>query len=95
MPRFARLRATEVRDVRPGLARMTLSDGSEAYALTELCGPVAVGNELLVNTTALDIPIPRQGTVEECSALAVFLASEQASYITGQAYLVNGGAHFL
>ena len=43
----------------------------------------------------MDIPIPRQGTVEECSALAVFLASEQASYITGQAYLVNGGAHFL
>ena len=46
-------------------------------------------------TTRMDIPIPRQGFVEECSALAVFLASEQASYITGQAYLVNGGAHFL
>ena len=42
-----------------------------------------------------NIPIPRQGTVEECSAMVVFLASEQASYITGQAYLVNGGAHFL
>jgi NAD(P)-dependent dehydrogenase (short-subunit alcohol dehydrogenase family) len=25
----------------------------------------------------------------------VFLASEQASYITGQTYLVNGGAYFL
>jgi len=46
-------------------------------------------------STTLDIPIPRQGTVEECSALVVFLASEQASYITGQTYLVNGGAHFL
>ncbi len=46
-------------------------------------------------TMDMPIPIPRQGTVEECSALAVFLASEQASYITGQAYLVNGGAHFL
>ncbi len=44
---------------------------------------------------ALDIPIPRQGTVEECSALVVFLASEQAAYITGQNYLVNGGAYFL
>jgi 3-oxoacyl-[acyl-carrier protein] reductase len=43
---------------------------------------------------ALDIPVPRRGTVEECSALVVFLASEQASYITGQSYLVNGGAHF-
>lgn len=43
----------------------------------------------------LDIPIPRQGTVEECAALVVFLSSEIASYITGQTYLINGGAHFL
>ena len=42
----------------------------------------------------LDIPVPRQGTVEECSATVVFLASAQASYITGQNYLVNGGAYF-
>jgi 3-oxoacyl-[acyl-carrier protein] reductase len=41
------------------------------------------------------IPIPRQGTVDECTAMVVFLASEQASYITGQTYLVNGGAYFL
>ena len=41
------------------------------------------------------VPIPRQGTVEECSAMVVFLASEQARYITGQTYLVNGGAHYL
>jgi NAD(P)-dependent dehydrogenase (short-subunit alcohol dehydrogenase family) len=46
--------------------------------------------------TATDgIPIPRQGFVEECTATVVFLASEPASYITGQTYLVNGGAHFL
>jgi 3-oxoacyl-[acyl-carrier protein] reductase len=46
--------------------------------------------------TATDaIPIPRQGVVAECTALVVFLASEQASYITGQTYLVNGGAYFL
>ena len=43
----------------------------------------------------LDIPVPRQGTVEECSAVVVFLASDNARYITGQTYLVNGGAHFL
>jgi 3-oxoacyl-[acyl-carrier protein] reductase len=41
------------------------------------------------------IPIPRQGTVDECTATVVFLASEQASYITGQTFLVNGGAYFL
>jgi NAD(P)-dependent dehydrogenase (short-subunit alcohol dehydrogenase family) len=39
--------------------------------------------------------IPRRGTVTECAALAVFLASESAAYITGQNYCVNGGAYFL
>ena len=46
-------------------------------------------------TATENIPIPRQGFVEECTATAIFLASEQASYITGQTYSVNGGAHFL
>lgn len=46
-------------------------------------------------THVADTPVPRQGTVEECSATVVFLASQQASYITGQTYLVNGGAYFL
>lgn len=46
-------------------------------------------------TATDDIPIPRQGVVDECTSLVVFLASEQASYITGQTYLVNGGAYFL
>ena len=41
------------------------------------------------------IPIPRQGTVDECTATVVFLASERAGYITGQTFLVNGGAYFL
>lgn len=61
MPRFARLRAAEVRDVRPGLQRMTLADGSQAYALTELCGPVSAGDKLLVNTTALDLGLGTGG----------------------------------
>lgn len=39
-------------------------------------------------------PIPRKGRPEEVVATAIFLASRDASYITGQAYLVNGGAYF-
>lgn len=61
MPRFARLRATEIRDVRPGLQRMTLTDGSEAYALTEICGPVSPGDELLVNVSALELGLGTGG----------------------------------
>ncbi len=36
-------------------------------------------------------PIGRLGTVQEVAALAVFLASDEASYITGQPHLVDGG----
>jgi 2-keto-3-deoxy-L-fuconate dehydrogenase len=33
----------------------------------------------------------RLGTPQEVAALAVFLASDEASYITGQIHLVDGG----
>jgi NAD(P)-dependent dehydrogenase (short-subunit alcohol dehydrogenase family) len=39
-------------------------------------------------------PIPRKGTQAECVSLLVYLASESAGFITGQSYLVNGGAYF-
>ncbi len=36
-------------------------------------------------------PIGRLGTVQEVAALAVFLGSDESSYITGQPHLVDGG----
>ncbi|MGE4165825.1 MAG: SDR family oxidoreductase [Xanthobacteraceae bacterium] len=36
-------------------------------------------------------PIGRLGTAEEVAALAVFLASDESSYITGHAHMVDGG----
>lgn len=38
-------------------------------------------------------PIRRSGKPDEVASLAVFLASEQGGYITGQCYLANGGAY--
>ncbi|MGH8700862.1 MAG: SDR family NAD(P)-dependent oxidoreductase [Burkholderiales bacterium] len=40
-------------------------------------------------------PIRRKGRPEEVTSLMLHLASENAGYITGQCYLVNGGAYFL
>jgi 3-oxoacyl-[acyl-carrier protein] reductase len=39
-------------------------------------------------------PIRRKGRPEEVTSLMLHLASENAGYITGQCYLVNGGAYF-
>jgi 3-oxoacyl-[acyl-carrier protein] reductase len=39
-------------------------------------------------------PVRRKGRPDEVTSLMVYLASEQAGFITGQSYLVNGGLYF-
>jgi NAD(P)-dependent dehydrogenase (short-subunit alcohol dehydrogenase family) len=41
----------------------------------------------------ISIPVGRQGTREEVAALCLFLSSNDARYITGQNYAINGGAY--
>jgi NAD(P)-dependent dehydrogenase (short-subunit alcohol dehydrogenase family) len=36
-------------------------------------------------------PIGRMGTPEEVAALAHYLCSDEASFVTGQAYPIDGG----
>jgi 3-oxoacyl-[acyl-carrier protein] reductase len=51
---------------------------------------VALADELAARAAA--IPARRIGRPEEFAAMAVFLASERASYVTGRVHLVDGGA---
>ncbi|MDY7077933.1 MAG: SDR family oxidoreductase, partial [Chloroflexota bacterium] len=39
------------------------------------------------------IPLGRMGTPEELAAVAAFLVSPAASYVTGVSLLVDGGMH--
>jgi 2-hydroxycyclohexanecarboxyl-CoA dehydrogenase len=42
---------------------------------------------------AADVPLGRQGTADEVAALFAFLASDDAAYLTGVTYDINGGSH--
>jgi NAD(P)-dependent dehydrogenase (short-subunit alcohol dehydrogenase family) len=86
-----------------GLTRAIAREYGPYNITANLIGPGSIevvrtpGQEIPAGqgTETDNIPIPRAGTVDECTATVLFLASEQASYITGQTYLVNGGAYFL
>ena len=48
-------------------------------------------NEKQIETIVSSIPMKRIGKSDDVSAAALYLASDEASYITGQTLHVNGG----
>ncbi len=50
-----------------------------------------LGNEAVAKGIAAMHPIPRLGTGDDAGALAAFLLSEEAGWITGQVFAVDGG----
>jgi len=62
---------------------------------TELSKPLAddfqMSEKELSSRLGADIPMKRRGTIEEVGDLALFLASDESSYITGQEIIIDGG----
>jgi 3-oxoacyl-[acyl-carrier protein] reductase len=58
------------------------------YINTEMMDMIPAAQRKLVKNT---IPLRRIGDPTDVSALAVFLLSDCASYITGQTFVVDGG----
>ena len=61
MPSYRTLAVAEILAARAGLQRVLLADGSRAYNLVQLTGPVAVADEVVVNTTAVEMGLGTGG----------------------------------
>jgi acetoacetyl-CoA reductase len=82
---FTKTLAVEV--ARKGITVNTISPG---YIATDII--MAIPTEVR-NKIVAEIPIGRLGGTEEIAYLVSFLASKQASFITGANYAINGGQH--
>ncbi len=75
-------------------ARYGIRVNTVAPGLTDtplLQGMISDGNDQLIDAIVRATPIRRLGTVEEVAAAILFMASDRASFITGQTLGVGGG----
>ncbi|MCU1369172.1 MAG: hypothetical protein JWO77_366 [Ilumatobacteraceae bacterium] len=61
MPSYRQATVTEIIEERDGFVRTRLDDGGRAYALTQLTGPVGPGDQVVVNTTAVELGLGSGG----------------------------------
>ena len=84
-----------------GLAREFVRDGitvntvAPSLVQTQQLLDVQAVNPALVQTATQMIPMGRPGTEAEISSMVAYLASPQASFVTGQVISVNGGSTML
>lgn len=76
---------------------ITVNSILPGYIMTPMVEGIAKdSNELnpdsIVKGIAEGIPMGRLGTIEELGNLALFLASDDSSYITGQEFVIDGGS---
>ncbi len=69
---------------------ITVNDIAPGAIATPINERTLADTELSRELTAM-IPLGRMGTPDEVASVAVFLASDEASYVTGSTYYVDGG----
>lgn len=70
---------------------VTVNTISPGYIFTDMIK--AIPDEIMQSRILPGIPMGRVGGTDEVAYLVSFLASEQASFITGANYAINGGQH--
>lgn len=75
-----------------GIRVNVLSPGpTRTPGLIGLVGPEAARQQELLDQLAADVPLGRVGDPDEIASAALFLASEEASFVTGTELFVDGG----
>ncbi len=54
---------------------------------------LAIPRDVLESKILPQIPVGRLGKPEEVAELVAYLASDQAAYVTGANFAINGGQH--
>jgi len=67
------------------------------YIMTPMVEGIAKDTDIknpenIIKGIAEGIPMKRLGTIEELGHLALFLASDESTYITGQGFVIDGGS---
>ena len=84
-----------------GADNITFNNVGPGYTTTERLGELAatralaagVNQQEIYKRWSTDVPLKRLASPDEVADAIVWLASERASYVTGQTILVDGGSY--